>query len=181
MLELVVSSQLNRAVGSCTSSQLLVIIVPNCWGTYHFLFPTEVPICCLQITTMFTRYFHIPILPISFYYPHVVNYIPMVGNNLIFPIPHCQLDSPGWQLAGSYYWINKQKHAEKTLMIYPPWLTSTIPHSFPCAGDVAGGGRCLWHSQHVGLRLRRCHLAGRPGDHGGSGQRMGSWYVEKIH
>ena len=109
MLELVVSSQLNRAVGYCTSSQLLVIIVPNCWGTYHFLFPTEVPICCLQITTMFTRYFHIPILPISFYYPHVVNYIPMVGNNLIFPIHyHGQLYSPGWQLAGSYYSIDKK-------------------------------------------------------------------------
>ena len=58
---------------------------------------------------MFTRYFHIPILPISFYYPHVVNYIPMVGNNLIFPIHyHGQLYSPGWQLAGSYYSINKK-------------------------------------------------------------------------
>ena len=85
----------------------------------------------------------------------MVNYIPLVGS---------------WQV---HIIQSTKKHAEKTLMIYPPWLTSTIPHSFPCAGDVAGGGRCLWHSQHVGLRLRRCHLAGRPGDHGGSGQRMG--------
>lgn len=87
MLELVVSSQLHRAVGYCTSSQLLVIIVPNCLGTYHFLFPTEVPICRLQITTMFTRYFHIPnsthIILLS---PMLSITFPMVGNNLIFPI-----------------------------------------------------------------------------------------------